>query len=277
MPSNTIWQGDSLEIISKWNPAKFNLIYIDPPFNTGTTQRRSRITVTQSDEGTRIGFGDKPVEVEKVNNDIQYEDSFSDYLSFIHPYMLQAHRLLKPNGSMFFHIDKTEAHYCKILLDTVFGRQSFMNEIIWAYDYGGRSKKKWPEKHDTLFWYAKDPNNYTFNYNAIDRIPYLAPALAGPKKAAKGKVPTDVWWQTIVSGKEKTGYPTQKPMAILERIIKVHSNPSDRILDFFAGSGTTGEACQKHGRQFTMIDKNDDAIATMQRRLPGARIICTAK
>ena len=176
---------------------------------------------------------------------------------------------LTDNGSLFFHIDYRESHYCKILLDEVFGRDSFINEIIWAYDFGGRSKRRWPAKHDTIFWYAKDPQNYIFNYEEIDRIPYMAPGLVGKEKAARGKTPTDVWWHTIVptNGKEKTGYPSQKPLGILERIVKVHSNPGDLVVDFFAGSGTTGVAAANLGRRYWLCDSNPEAVAIARRRL----------
>ena len=184
--------------------------------------------------------------------------------------MEEAYRLLDERGSLFFHIDYREVHYCKVMLDEIFGRDSFINEIIWAYDYGGRPKTRWPAKHDNILWYAKDPDNYTFNYDAIDRIPYLAPGLVGPEKAARGKTPTDVWWRTIVAGKEKTGYATQKPLAIVSRIVRVHSNAGDRVLDFFAGSGTLGEAAQREGRDFTLIDNNPEAVEVMRRRLAGS-------
>ena len=148
-----------------------------------------------------------------------------------------------------------------------------MNEIIWAYDYGGRSKKKWSAKHDTIFWYAVDPKNYTYNYDQIDRIPYLAPGLVGKEKAAKGKTPTTVWFNTIVhtNGKEKTGYPTQKPLSILNRIVRVHSNIGDNLLDFFAGSGSFGEAAFINNRNCTLVDSNPIAIDIMFNRF--ARIL----
>jgi len=182
--------------------------------------------------------------------------------------MREAHRILTPDGSLYFHIDYREVHYCKILLDQVFGRESFLNEIIWAYDYGARSKNKWPAKHDNILWYAKDPENYIFNYTELDRIPYMAPGLVGPEKAALGKTPTDTWWHTIVSpnGKEKTGYPTQKPLGIIRRIVTASSRPGDTILDFFAGSGTFGEAALELGREFILVDSNSEAVEVMRRR-----------
>ena len=183
--------------------------------------------------------------------------------------MVEAYRVLGPTGTLYFHIDYREAHYCKVLLDGIFGRASFLNEVIWAYDYGARSRRRWPPKHDTILVYVKDPRRYTFNYGDLDRIPYLAPGLVGPEKAARGKTPTDTWFHTIVSptGRERTGYPTQKPLGILTRIIRASSNPGDHVLDFFAGSGTTGDAAARLGRRFTLVDDNPEAIAVMRRRL----------
>jgi site-specific DNA-methyltransferase (adenine-specific) len=265
----TIIFGDNLRALRELGDGSINLIYIDPPFNTGHAQRRQRIkTVHDEVAGDRTGFGGKRYRTIKLGAS-SYDDVFNDYLAFIAPRLEEAHRVLEQSGSLFFHIDAREAHYCKILLDSIFGRASFVNEIIWAYDYGARSKKKWSSKHDTIFWYAKDPTQYTYNYDAIDRIPYMAPKLVGEEKAARGKTPTDVWWQTIVSpnSKEKTGYPTQKPLALLERIVKVHSNPGDLLLDFFAGSGTFGEAAAKHDREFILVDDNAEALRVMTERL----------
>ncbi len=260
--------GNNLDILAGFDDASFDLIYIDPPFNTGKSQARTQLKTYRDADGDRTGFkGQRYTSV--VVGSKAYDDAFDDYLAFIEPRMREAKRLLTPQGSLFFHIDPRESHYCKILLDQIFGRECFINEIIWSYDYGARSKKRWSAKHDTIFWYANDPKHYTFNYDAIDRIPYMAPGLVGAEKAAIGKTPTDVWWNTIVSptGKEKTGYPTQKPIRVLERIVTVHSNPGDRVLDFFAGSGTTGEAAWKHGRKAVLIDSNPEAIEVMAKRL----------
>lgn len=263
-----IVQAECLTYIATLPGASFPLIYLDPPFNTRKTQKRSRIKVIQDESGDRGGFGGKKYRAQALASP-SYADAFDDFLGFLEPRLRQAHRLLSPTGSLFVHLDYREVHYVKVLLDDIFGRKSFINEIIWAYDYGGRSKSRWPAKHDTLLWYAKDPGAYTFNYGAIDRIPYMTPKMVGPEKAARGKTPTDVWWQTIVptSGKEKTGYPTQKPLKLIERIIRVHSNPKEVVLDFFAGSGTTGEAAAKHGRGFVLVDQSKDAVAVMQTRL----------
>ncbi|MGD9791159.1 MAG: site-specific DNA-methyltransferase [Phycisphaerales bacterium] len=259
--------GDNLEVIKAFHDASFDLIYIDPPFNTGKTQARTQIQTVRDEEGDRVGFQGKRYRTVKIGTK-GYADTFSDYLAFLEPRLEEARRLLKPHGSFFFHIDYREVHYCKVLLDSIFGRESFINEIVWAYDYGARATKRWSPKHDNILWYAKDPENYTYRYDDIDRIPYMAPGLVGPEKAERGKTPTDTWWNTIVSpnGKEKTGYPTQKPLAIISRIIKVHSNPGDRVLDFFAGSGTIGESASALGRNAVLVDHNPEAIAVMKRR-----------
>jgi len=234
--------GDNLDVLRGFDDDSFNLIYIDPPFNTGKTQARGSLS---------------------------YEDTIDSYIEFIMPRLIQARRVLKPNGSIFFHIDFRESHHVRVLLDAVFGRDNFMNEIIWAYDYGGRSKSKWPSKHDSIFWYVMDKNNYTFNYDEMDRIPYMAPGLVGEAKAKAGKTPTDVWWHTIVHtrGHEKTGYPSQKPEGVIERIVKVHSNEGEWLLDFFAGSGTLGIVAGRNGRNFVLVDNNPSAIAVMKARL----------
>jgi site-specific DNA-methyltransferase (adenine-specific) len=264
----TIILGDNLEVLPTLPDGAFPLVYIDPPFNTGREQRHTRLAVRRDDAGDRVGFAGQRYRSTRLGS-LQFDDVFDDFLGFIEPRLRHAHRLLSPTGSFFLHIDYREVHYCKVLLDAIFGRECFMNEIVWAYDYGGRPRRRWPAKHDTILWYARDPGRYTFNYEAIDRIPYMAPRLVGTEKAARGKTPTDVWWQTIVptAGSERTGYPTQKPLKILERIVTVHSQPGDRVLDFFAGSGTTGEAAARAGREFVLVDSSEQAVEVMTRRL----------
>jgi site-specific DNA-methyltransferase (adenine-specific) len=265
---NRIVHGDNLLVLRTTPSDSVDLIYIDPPFNTGKTQVRHRISTVRDDIGDRTGFGGRRYRTIKIGS-TGYIDFFSDYLDFLAPRLEEAYRILAPNGSLFFHIDAREVHYCKIVLDQLFGRDCFQNEIIWAYDYGARSKKKWPSKHDNILWYSKNPEHFTFNLDASDRIAYMAPSLVGAEKAERGKTPTDVWWNTIVptNGSEKTGYATQKPLSIVERIVLVHSNPGDTCLDFFAGSGTLGEAAAKNDREFLLIDSNPDAIDVMKRRL----------
>lgn len=260
--------GDCLDVLPGLPDGCARLIYVDPPFNTGKDQRRTSLRTVRDDAGDRTGFKGERYRTEVLGS-VAWSDAFDDYLGFLTPRLAEARRILAPDGSLFFHIDPRESHYCKVLLDVVFGRGSFINEIVWAYDYGGRTKKRWPAKHDSIFWYARDPGDYVFRYDDIDRVPYLAPGLVGPEKAARGKTPTDVWWQTIVSptGREKTGYPTQKPLRILERIVRVHSDPGDLVVDFFAGSGTTGEAAARLGRGYLLVDANPEAVRIMAKRL----------
>lgn len=240
-----VYSGDNLDVLARFADASFNLIYIDPPFNTGIEQKRELNSESRS-----------------------YNDTFDDYEAFIKPRLEHAYRLLDATGSFFLHIDYREVHYVKVILDKIFGRQNFINEIIWSYDYGGRSKTRWSTKHDNILWYAKDHKNYCFNYDEIDRIPYLAPTLVGDEKAQRGKTPTDVWWNTIVhtGGAEKTGYPTQKPISIIKRIVAVHSRPGDKLLDFFAGSGTFGAAALELERDVVLVDQNPQAVEIMQKR-----------
>jgi site-specific DNA-methyltransferase (adenine-specific) len=264
---NTIVFGDNLETLKTLPDGSVDLIYIDPPFNTGKQQARTQILVEKDAQGDRVGFGGNRYQTTVVG-ERAYRDNFGDYLGFLEPRLREAYRVLSPMGSFYFHIDYREVHYCKILLDEIFGRDAFINEIIWAYDFGGRSKTRWPAKHDNILFYAKDPAHYTFNWDEVERIPYMAPGLVGKEKAARGKFPTDTWWHTIVgtNSKEKTGYPTQKPMGVLRRIISASSNPGDLVLDFFAGSGTVGEVCLELGRTFMLVDNNPQAIAVMQNR-----------
>ncbi|MDD9967785.1 MAG: site-specific DNA-methyltransferase [Myxococcales bacterium] len=264
-----ILAGDNLPHLRALPASHFRLIYIDPPFNTGKQQTRTQLATERVAEGgDRIGFGGHAYRT-TVLGKRAYADAFDDYLAFLAPRLSEVPRLLSDDGSLFVHLDYREVHYAKLMLDEMFGRECFMNEIIWAYDYGARTKKRWSTKHDTILWYAMNPKDYVFNFEEMDRIPYMAPGLVGAEKAARGKTPTDVWWHTIVSpnGREKTGYPTQKPLGILRRIINVHSEPGDRVLDFFAGSGTTGEAAARLGRHATLIDSHPEALGVMRTRL----------
>jgi site-specific DNA-methyltransferase (adenine-specific) len=262
-------QGENLDVLRALPAERVALCYVDPPFNTGRTQRHTRLRTRRAAAGgDRTGFGGRRYQSEVVSVS-QFEDRFDDLPGYLEPRLREAHRVLRADGSLFVHLDPRESHYVKVLLDRIFGRASFRNEIIWAYDYGARTRKRWPAKHDTILWYAKDPTRYCFEYAAIDRIPYAAPGLVGPEKAARGKTPTDVWWQTIVptSSRERTGYATQKPLAILSRIVAVHSRPGDLVLDFFAGSGTTGEAAARLDRDFLLVDKSPEAVRVMKKRL----------
>ncbi len=265
---NLLLQGDNLEHLAAIPDESIALAYLDPPFNTGRTQVRKTTSARSGVDGSRSGFGGRlyDLTLEKL---LSYDDSFADYWAFLAPRLEETWRVLSKQGTLYLHLDWHEVHYAKVALDMIFGRENFLNEIIWAYDYGGKTKKRWPTKHDTILVYVKDPQNYVFNSEAIDREPYMAPGLVGAEKAARGKLPTDVWWHTIVSptGQEKTGYATQKPLGILRRIIQASSNPGDWVLDPFSGSGTTAHAAAELGRRFVAIDALPDAHAIMTTRL----------
>ena len=266
---NLVIEGDNLGIIGALPDAAFRLIYIDPPFNTGRRQSRQALTTTRSVDGTRVGFQGRSYDTIKGLL-YSYDDAFADYWDFLEPRLVEAWRLLDERGTLYLHLDYREVHYAKVVLDALFGRENFLNEIIWAYDYGAKAQGRWPAKHDTILVYVKDPAKYHFDNAEVDREPYMAPGLVTPEKVARGKLPTDVWWHTIVSptGKEKTGYATQKPEGIVRRIIQASSAPGDWVLDFFAGSGTTGAAAGKLGRRFVLVDANPDAMTVMRARLP---------
>jgi site-specific DNA-methyltransferase (adenine-specific) len=269
---NRVYLGDNLAILKQLPDESVDLIYIDPPFNTGRTQERKTRKSELSQDGT-AGFKGKNYR-QIVKSVISYEDAFVDYWEFLLPRLIEAKRLMKETATLYLHLDYREAHYAKVMLDELFGRENFLNEIIWAYDYGGKSKGRWPSKHDTILVYVKDPKKYFFDSITVDREPYMAPGLVTKEKAELGKLPTDVWWHTIVSptGKEKTGYPTQKPIGILRRIIQASSKPGDLVLDFFAGSGTTAFVAADLGRSFIAIDKSDESIAVIQERLGQAGV-----
>jgi site-specific DNA-methyltransferase (adenine-specific) len=265
---NLVVQSDNLRALAHLPDASFRLIYIDPPFNTGRAQTRTTMTTKRSSTGSRTGF--KGHTYDSIKGLLySYDDAFADYWEFLEPRLKEAWRLLDDQGTLYLHLDYREVHYAKVVLDALFGRANFLNEIIWAYDYGARATKRWPSKHDTILVYVKNPSTYFFDNEAVDREPYMAPGLVTKEKAERGKLPTDVWWHTIVSptGKEKTGYATQKPEGILRRIIQASSAPGDWVLDFFAGSGTTGAAAAKLGRRFVLIEQNPEAIAIIEKRL----------
>jgi site-specific DNA-methyltransferase (adenine-specific) len=275
---NTVFFGDNLPILKALPDSSIQLIYIDPPFNTGRIQHRSKVTTKKSDSGNRIGFKGKRFETVK-STVLSYDDQFANYWEFLEPRLEQAFRVLKQTGTLYLHLDYREAHYAKVMLDALFGPECFLNEIIWAYDYGGKSKSRWPSKHDTILVYVKDPGSYYFDSESVDREPYMAPGLVTPEKVEKGKLPTDVWWHTIVSptGKEKTGYPTQKPTGVLRRIIQASSKEGDVVLDFFAGSGTTGFVANELGRKFLLVDSNPQALEIIHHRLLRGGAIYTEK
>ncbi len=261
---------DNAAVLPRLAGGQFDLIYIDPPFNTGSAQVRAELAVAADPTGDRVGFAGRRYTSSLVAKRA-YPDSFDDYLGWIGGRLAQAHRLLAPHGTLYFHIDYREAHYCKILLDQIFGRDCFLNEIIWAYDYGARTKKRWPAKHDTILVYVRDPERYHFDSELVDREPYMAPGLQTPERAALGKLPVDVWWHTIVPTRshERTGYPTQKPEGVLRRIITASSRPGGWCLDFFAGSGTLGAVAAELGRRYVLVDSSAEAVEICRTRLGG--------
>lgn len=260
--------GDCLDILPTLPRGCARLAYLDPPFNTGRMQRGGRSRATRH-EGGQTGFGGRRYARKRADGPRYADARAESYLPWLMERVEATVACLSADGSLFVHLDPRESHYVKVALDALLGRRCFINEIVWAYDYGGRSKKHWPRKHDVLLWYARDPRRYVFDYAAMDRIPYMAPGLVTAEKAARGKTPTDVWWHTIVPtrGAERTGYPTQKPLGVLERIVRVHSAPGDVVLDPFAGSGTTGVAARRHGRGYVLVDESEDALDVMRARL----------
>jgi site-specific DNA-methyltransferase (adenine-specific) len=263
-------EGDCAQVLRRLPAGAFQLIYIDPPFNTGATRRHRRLSVTRDAAGERVGFGGHRYRATAVG-EMDYADRFDDYVAFLAPKLERARELLAPEGTLYVHLDYREAHYVKVALDAIFGRECFLNEIIWAYDYGGKPARRWPAKHDTILVYVREPGRHLFDTEAVEREPYMAPGLVGPQKAARGKRPTDTWWHTIVttSGRERTGYPTQKPEGVVRRIVAASSSPGGWCLDFFAGSGTLGAVCAALGRHYVLVDSSPQAIAVIRERLRG--------
>jgi site-specific DNA-methyltransferase (adenine-specific) len=268
LDQDLVVHGDNLAVLEALPAQAFDLIYMDPPFNTGRAQGRRTWSVAADPSGERVGFGGRRYR-SRLLSELRYDDEFGDYLGFLEPRLRRARELLAAHGTLYFHIDYREAHYCKLLLDECFGRDAFLNELIWAYDYGAKPRRRWPAKHDTILVYVRSPGAHLFDADAVEREPYMAPGLVGPEKAARGKRPTDVWFHTIVptNGSEKTGYPTQKPVGVLRRMVAASSRPGGWCLDPFAGSGTLGAVCRELGRRFVLIDSSPDAIAVMRNRL----------
>jgi site-specific DNA-methyltransferase (adenine-specific) len=264
--------GDNLAVMAGLGDCAFRMIYLDPPFNTGSDRTARRLRTVAASDGDRTGFGGRRYRSQLLEGS-SYRDRFDDYLGFLEPRLREARRLLQPEGTLYLHLDPREAHYVKLLCDEIFGRECFLNEIVWAYDYGAKPRRRWPPKHDTILVYVRDPDRYWFDAEAVEREPYMAPGLVTPEKRARGKLPTDVWWHTIVptSGRERTGYPTQKPEGLVRRMVLASSRPGDLVADFFAGSGTLGAVAAATGRRYVLVDVNPDAVAIMERRLGATR------
>jgi site-specific DNA-methyltransferase (adenine-specific) len=268
LDDDVVIAGDNAGVLARLPEGTFDLAYLDPPFNTGRAQAKRTLNVTADAAGERVGFGGRRYRSELLRS-LSYDDAFDDYLAFLEPRLVRTRELLAPHGTLYFHIDYREAHYCKLLLDEVFGREAFLNELIWSYDYGAKPRRRWPAKHDTILVYVRTPGAHWFDAEAVEREPYMAPGLVSAEKAARGKRPTDVWFHTIVptNGREKTGYPTQKPEGVLRRIVAASSRPGGWCLDPFAGSGTLGAVCRGLGRRFVLIDESPVAIEVMGGRL----------
>ncbi|HET9720341.1 MAG TPA: site-specific DNA-methyltransferase [Solirubrobacteraceae bacterium] len=272
LDDDLVIHGDNAAVLDRLPEGTFDIAYVDPPFNTGRAQARRTVSVAEDPAATRVGFGGRHYRSSLLSR-LSYEDAFADYLGFLEPRLARIRELLAPHGTLYFHIDYREAHYCKLLLDELFGRDAFLNELIWAYDYGAKPRRRWPAKHDTILVYARTPGAHHFDAEAVEREPYMAPGLVTPEKAARGKRPTDVWFHTIVptNGREKTGYPTQKPEGVLRRMVAASSRPGGWCLDPFAGSGTLGAVCRSLGRRFVLIDSSPSALAVMRGRLERAQ------
>jgi site-specific DNA-methyltransferase (adenine-specific) len=268
LDDDLVVEGENADVLARLPEGAFDLVYIDPPFNTGQVRRRRTVAARQAADGERTGFGGRRYRTEVLTT-LAYADAHEDYLGFLRPRLARARELLAPHGTLYVHLDYREAHYCKVLLDELFGRDAFLNELIWAYDYGGKPRDRWPAKHDTILAYVRTPGAHHFDAEAVDREPYMAPGLVTPEKAARGKRATDVIWHTIVptNGAEKTGYPTQKPEGLVRRLVQASSRPDGWCLDFFAGSGTLGAVCAKLGRRFVLVDSSPEAVAVIARRL----------
>jgi site-specific DNA-methyltransferase (adenine-specific) len=268
LDDDLVLAGDNARALVRLPTGFFDLVYMDPPFNTGRAQARRTLSVTADERGDRVGFGGRRYR-SRLMHSLSYDDAYSDYLGFLEPRLSRVHELLAPHGTLYCHVDYREAHYCKLLLDEVFGREAFLNELIWAYDYGAKPRRRWPAKHDTILVYVRTPGMHYFDADAVDREPYMAPGLVSAEKARRGKRPTDVWFHTIVptTGREKTGYPTQKPEGVLRRIVSASSRPGAWCLDPFAGSGTLGAVCRQLDRRFVLVDENPAAIEVIRKRL----------
>jgi site-specific DNA-methyltransferase (adenine-specific) len=271
LEDDLVIEADCADVLGRLPAGAFDLVYIDPPFNTGRRREHRRLrTVRDESGGDRAGFGGRRYR-SRLLSAVAYDDEFADYLGLLEPLLARTRELLAEHGTLYFHIDYREAHYCKLLLDEIFGRECFLNELIWAYDYGGKPRTRWPAKHDTILVYVRDPEHHWFDADAVEREPYMAPGLVSAEKAARGKMPTDVIWHTIVptNGRERTGYPTQKPEGLVRRFVSASSRPDGWCLDFFAGSGTLGAVCAQLGRRYVLADSNPAAVAVMEQRLGG--------
>jgi site-specific DNA-methyltransferase (adenine-specific) len=271
-PASRLILGDNLSVMTSLLPefeGRINLLYADPPF------------FTNRKFSARIGRGEdsrKPGKWQLAEGYQDHWDNLDSYLDFLYQRLAVMYRLLAPNGTLYLHLDWHADAYARLLLDEIFGADHLLNEIIWAYHGPSPIRRAFNRKHDTILAYVKG-EDYTFNVDDV-REPYNANTVktfnASPKAGfgkvpdlARGKVPEDWWYFPVVARlhNERTGYPTQKPIALLERIILASSNRGDLVADFFCGSGTTPYVAARHGRRFIACDGIFRALHTTRSRL----------
>ena len=307
---NTLWTHDNIDILHGLNSELVDLIYLDPPFNSkrlysapiGSKAAGAAFKDTWTWSDVNEAFlerlvTDYPSIVKLVETTQTVDKGMAAYLTYMAQRVIELHRVLKKTGTIYLHCDPTASHYLKILLDTIFGKKNFINEIVWCYSHGGKSAKRFGKKHDIILVYSKT-DSYTFNADAVKipmesgatsfggrletdengrkyRLVYGTKNSKGETKYYKyyldeGKIPED-WWTDInsiqASAAERTGYPTQKPVALLQRIIKAGSNIDDIVLDPFCGCATACVAAQQLQRHWIGIDIEEKASDTLIERL----------
>jgi len=243
-PHGRLLQGDALEVTRALDPDSVDLVYLDPPFFTGR-----RLVGAKRGGRKAAAFAD------------QWHGDLDAYLAWLELRCAALREVLAPTGSIYVHLDWHAVHYAKVMLDRVFGQDAFLNEIVWLYGLGGSSPRRWPRKHDTLLWYARGPDGQYFQ---APRIPATSARMRGLTKKAPD------WWN-IPSlnnmAKERLGYPTQKPEALLERIVVSSSPPGGLVFDPCCGSGTTAAVAERTGRRWIASDLSPDAVRVTHERL----------
>ena len=264
MNLNVVHKAEAIHFLESIPDESVDLIYTDPPFGTGDKQQLNRKS--------------KGVIVSKLS----YDDKFEDYVDFLSRHLVHMRRILKQSGTMYLHLDWRWVHYAKVECDKIFGVRNFLNHVVWSYNFGGRGRDRWPQKHDDILVYTKSCGDHLFNWDEIDRIPYAAPELQfvgrskeeAEKRIATGQVPTDVWSMSIVgtASRERVGYPSQKPLKLVKRVIRASSPHRGLVVDPFAGSGTTAVAALESGRDFLVCDRSEEAINVMKDRLTDSKV-----
>ena len=284
-----VLQGDNLEVMKRIDDESIHLIATDPPFNTGKKFTGN----AGASFGDSWSWGDmsqhwvdglresKPALLCIIDGVRRMgDDSTAAYLAFMSVRLVEMRRVLRADGSIFLHCDPNASHYLKVLMDAIFGRKCFRNEIVWFYKLPSATKKYFPKKHDLIFWYTKSEKDWTFNADDVReayaelsvktyaRGPVVFKSGHEAKQHPLGRLAFDVWEiPSLRTSKERIGYPTQKPLRLYERIIKAASKPGDVVLDPFCGSGTTLIAAEKLGRQWVGIDIHTEVENTVKSRL----------